>query len=119
MENANVTLLPLTDADREQFILENQRAFKYGAVEEFGMRDDHFEEDGEIISRKTIEQRLDAQDSLLISRQDSTACSAARFAMAMSRSDAGSSRSEKVLPAMFFPVNVLYQTSPVRYLPRP
>ena len=63
MENANVTLLPLTDADREQFILENQRAFKYGAVEEFGMRDDHFEEDGEIISRKTIEQCLDAPDS--------------------------------------------------------
>ena len=63
MENANVTLLPLTDADREQFILENQRAFKYGAVEEFGMRDDHFEEDGEIISRKTIERCLDAPDS--------------------------------------------------------
>ena len=51
---ANVTLTQLTDDDREQFILDNQRAFKFGAMEEFGNRDDHMEEDGEIISRKTI-----------------------------------------------------------------
>ena len=54
----NVTLALLTDDDREQFILDNQRAFKYGATEEFGKRDDHYEEEGEIISRKTIEQTL-------------------------------------------------------------
>ena len=35
-------------------ILDNQRAFKYGAIEEFGLRDDHYEEDGEIISRETV-----------------------------------------------------------------
>lgn len=56
---ANVTLTQLTDDDREQFILDNQRAFKFGAMEEFGNRDDHMEEDGEIISRKTIEDCID------------------------------------------------------------
>ncbi|MGM9772387.1 MAG: hypothetical protein ACI3YU_07040 [Segatella copri] len=48
---ANVILAPLEEADRNQFILDNQEAFRYGAMEEFGLRDDHFEEDGEIISR--------------------------------------------------------------------
>ena len=54
-----ITLTRLTDDDRGQFILDNQRAFKYGALEEFGRRDDHFEEDGEIISRRTIENSID------------------------------------------------------------
>lgn len=53
-----ITLAPLEPDDKEQFILDNQWAFKYGAMEEFGMRDDHFEEDGEIISRDTIEQSI-------------------------------------------------------------
>ncbi len=35
--------------------MDNQEAFLYGATQEFGMRDNHFEEDGEIIARKTIE----------------------------------------------------------------
>ena len=56
---ANITITPLTPDDRDQFILDNQRAFKYGAMEEFGKRDDHCEEDGEIISRKTIEDSID------------------------------------------------------------
>ena len=55
----NVILSALEPNDREQFITDNQRAFKFGATEEFGMRDDHFEEDGEIISRKTIEKSID------------------------------------------------------------
>ena len=55
----NVQLLPLADSDREQFILDNQEAFRYGAMEEFGMRDNHFEEEGEIISRSTIEKSID------------------------------------------------------------
>ena len=59
IDMANITLTPLTADDREQFILDNQRAFKYGAMEEFGKRDDHCEEDGEIISRKTIENSID------------------------------------------------------------
>ena len=56
---AKITLTPLNEDDREQFILDNQLAFKFGAMEEFGERDDHFEEDGEIISRKTIEDCID------------------------------------------------------------
>lgn len=54
-----VTLFPLTNDDREQFILDNQEAFNYGALEEFGLQDDHFEEDNQIISRDTIEQSID------------------------------------------------------------
>ncbi len=56
---AVITLTRLTDDDREQFILDNQRAFRYGATEEFGLRDGHLEEDGEIISRKTILSSID------------------------------------------------------------
>ena len=51
---ADIQLVPLDPEDREQFISDNQEAFNYGALEEFGRRDDHFEEEGEIISRKTI-----------------------------------------------------------------
>lgn len=51
----SVTLSPLQQSDREQFILDNQEAFNYGAMEEFGTRDNHFEEDEQIISRETIE----------------------------------------------------------------
>ena len=63
MKNTTVTLVPLTADDREQFILDNQWAFKYGAIEEFGKRDDHLDFDGEIISRKTIERCIDSPDS--------------------------------------------------------
>lgn len=59
MKNTKVTLVPLTNDDREQFILDNQWAFKYGALEEFGERDNHIDDDGEIISRKTIERCID------------------------------------------------------------
>ncbi|MCR4962552.1 MAG: GNAT family N-acetyltransferase [Firmicutes bacterium] len=58
MNRPKITLTLLTAEDREQFILDNQRAFKYGALEEFGLRDGHMEADGEIISRETIEQSL-------------------------------------------------------------
>ena len=63
MKKTNVILLPLEASDREQFILDNQWAFKYGAMMEFGERDDHMCDDGEIISRKTIERCIDAPDS--------------------------------------------------------
>ena len=55
-----IRLVPLERDDREQFILDNQEAFNYGALEEFGMRDDHLEEDGQIISRDTIEKSIDS-----------------------------------------------------------
>ena len=63
MKNTKVTLIPLTEDDREQFILDNQWAFKHGAIEEFGKRDDHIDAEGEIISRKTIERCIDSPDS--------------------------------------------------------
>ncbi len=62
----NVTLAHLTPGDREQFIRDNQEAFNYGALEEFGRRDDHFEEDGEIISRETIEASIDGGEAYRI-----------------------------------------------------
>lgn len=64
--NANVELQPLRPSDREQFIRDNQEAFNYGALEEFGRRDDHFEEDGEIISRETIEASIDSSEAYRI-----------------------------------------------------
>ena len=63
MKHTKVTLVPLTAEDREPFILDNQWAFKYGAMQEFGERDNHTDDDGEIISRKTIERCIDAPDS--------------------------------------------------------
>ena len=39
MKNTNITLVPLTADDREQFILDNQWAFKYGGLREFGERE--------------------------------------------------------------------------------
>ena len=62
----NVILIPLSAGDREQFILDNQEAFNYGALEEFGLRDNHFEEDGQIISCKTIEQSIDEGEAYRI-----------------------------------------------------
>ena len=59
MKHTKIELVPLTADDREQFILDNQWAFKYGALMEFGKRDDHIDESGEIISRKTIEHCID------------------------------------------------------------
>lgn len=64
--NVNVKLIPLAENDREQFILDNQEAFNYGALEEFGRRDDHFEEDENIISRKTIEESIDGGEAYRI-----------------------------------------------------
>ena len=81
-------LVPLESDDREQFIIDNQRAFKYGAQEEmteqreqsrtcssyaesqqnsstaqFGMRDNRVEEGEEVISRKTIERCIDGNQA--------------------------------------------------------
>ena len=61
-----IRLVPLIGSDREQFITDNQEAFNYGALEEFGRRDDHFEEDGQIISRETIERSIDSGEAYRI-----------------------------------------------------
>ena len=59
-------LKPLVPSDRDQFILDNQEAFNYGALEEFGRRDDHFEEDEQIISQETIEASIDSGEAYRI-----------------------------------------------------
>ena len=59
MKKTEVKLIPLEEDDREQFIKDNQWAFKYGSTIEFGMRNDEFEEGEEIISRRTIEHSID------------------------------------------------------------
>ena len=61
-----ITLSPLQESDREQFIKDNQEAFNYGALEEFGMRDNHFEEDEQIISHETIEKYIDGGEAYRI-----------------------------------------------------
>ena len=61
-----VQLLPLEASDREQFIADNQEAFHFGAKEEFGLRDDHEEEEGQIISRETIVQSIDGGEAYRI-----------------------------------------------------
>lgn len=58
MKAKDIKLVPLEEADREQFILDNQEAFRYGALEEFGVRDTQFEEEGETIARGTIEREI-------------------------------------------------------------
>jgi len=66
----DIKLVPLTPDDREQFINDNQEAFNYGALEEFGRRDEHFEEDGEIISRETIKKAIDSGEAYRIMNGD-------------------------------------------------
>lgn len=61
-----VEIVPLAGDDREQFVLDNQEAFNYGALEEFGLRDDHFEEDGQIISRDVILDSIAGGDAYRI-----------------------------------------------------
>jgi len=84
----NITLAPLQPDDREQFILDNQWAFKYGAQQEmteqreqsqtclsfaesrrnsseaqFGLRDTRTEEGEEVISRTTIENSINRENA--------------------------------------------------------
>ena len=66
MKLSEISLRPLTPDDRERFIRDNQEAFNYGALEEFGRRDDHFEADGEIISSETIEASIDCGEAYRI-----------------------------------------------------
>ena len=63
---SEIKLEKLRASDREQFILDNQDAFNYGALEEYGRRDDHFEEDEQIISRETIERSIDGGEAYRI-----------------------------------------------------
>ena len=62
----DVKLVPLTADDREQFIKDNQEAFRFGALQEFGLRNERYEEEGEIISRETIERSIDGGEAYRI-----------------------------------------------------
>ena len=75
----DVRLVPLEEPDREQFVKDNQEAFNYGALKEFGRRDDHFEEDGQIISRRRSSLRLTAKTPKPIGLRATAKKSAARF----------------------------------------
>ena len=72
MKNTKVTLVPLTEDDREQFILDNQWAFKYGAMMEFGERDDHIDDDGDLTSylwpivREMIKTAIENNQNLIV-----------------------------------------------------
>lgn len=66
MKKKNVELIPLLEYDYEQFVLDNQEAFRFGAMEEFGLRDNHTEEDGEIISKATIYNSINEGDAYWI-----------------------------------------------------
>lgn len=61
-----IKLTKLKNNDRQQFVKDNQEAFNYGALEEFGLRDNNFEEEGEIISQKTIEAAIDSGEAYRI-----------------------------------------------------
>ena len=88
MQINKIMLVPLESDDREQFIIDNQRAFKYGAQKAmteqreqsracssyaesqrnsstapFGMLDNRVEEGEEVISRKTIERCINGNQA--------------------------------------------------------
>ena len=52
-----IYLEKLKEEHREQFILDNQYAFKYGAITE--LKENELDTDGEIISRETINSSID------------------------------------------------------------
>ena len=60
----NISLVPLDPADREKFIKDCQESFKYGATEEFGMRDNTCDKEGQTISRKHLEECLNNKNSI-------------------------------------------------------
>ncbi|WP_425756943.1 GNAT family N-acetyltransferase [Ihubacter sp. rT4E-8] len=68
--NSMIQLRLLKDYDREQFIRDSQEAFNFGAMEEFGLRDEHFEEEGQIISRETIKQSIEDGEAYRIIREE-------------------------------------------------
>ena len=55
-----IYLEKLKEEYREQFILDNQYAFKYGAITE--LKENELDIDGEIISRETINSSIDDVD---------------------------------------------------------
>lgn len=46
---SNIFRVSESSPNNEWLVMSNQEAFNYGVLEEFGRRDDHFEEDGVVI----------------------------------------------------------------------
>ncbi len=65
-----ITLQPLAVKDYDDFVKANQDAFNYGALEEFGMQDDHFEAPGEIIAASTIMTAIEQGEAYQIMHAD-------------------------------------------------
>ncbi|MBR4470956.1 MAG: GNAT family N-acetyltransferase [Erysipelotrichaceae bacterium] len=61
-----IRIVPLQENDLRQFVLDNQEAFRYGAMEEFGVRDEHYEDGDQIISEKTILRSVEEGDAYRI-----------------------------------------------------
>lgn len=66
----NIRLVLLNDDDVDRFVRDNQIAFNYGALEEFGLRYTHFEDDGEIISQSTIIESVRSGTAYRIWKED-------------------------------------------------
>ncbi len=60
MSETSVTLVPLSPSSWDRFIRYGVESFRYGSLEEFGVRNTHFEDGGEIISASMIEQVVNA-----------------------------------------------------------
>ena len=62
----SIKLQILNPEDENQFILDNQFAFKYGAEQYFSESEmeEQYEEEGEIISRKTIQNSIHHEGSI-------------------------------------------------------
>ena len=62
----NIRLEILKQSDEEQFIKDNQAAFNYGAEQYFNEQElkEQHEEEGQIISRKTIVNSIHQEGSL-------------------------------------------------------
>lgn len=58
-----ISLKPLEENDRAQFILDSQEAFMHGAAGECRVRDVYYESDGIGVSRQTIEASINAADA--------------------------------------------------------
>lgn len=63
MSKQKGTLVPINEKERNQFILDCQESFRYGSLEEFGERNTHLDENGEVISRSAIEAVLDSPNA--------------------------------------------------------
>ena len=66
MKHTNVTLVPLTADDREQFILDNQWSFKFGAMLEFGERDSSINDEIDRLRHSATTSLVERRDVIIV-----------------------------------------------------